>query len=196
MSYVLSQFQACPFLPGICRAFVILFWKSSKCPTVGPGVQYTKSLYYLSNISPFRLNHSLIPAQRECLFIQTLQTIHWLFSPHVPKLITMTGSNFLKWNIEKGTTLTASRRMPHPRAEVFWQIPTRPVPEGGGGMGHYCSVFPLTLTFTLLASPCWLLTFTYFLTADIKFSCCFSNEIRLLCFLSLALALSLLSALA
>ena len=76
MSYVPSQFQACPFLPGICRAFVILFWKSSKCPTVGPGVQYTKSLYYLSNISPFRLNHSLIPAQRECLFIQTLQTIH------------------------------------------------------------------------------------------------------------------------
>ena len=24
---------------GICRAFVILFWKSYKCPTVGPGVQ-------------------------------------------------------------------------------------------------------------------------------------------------------------
>ena len=92
---------------------------------------------------------------------------------------------------------------PHPRAEVFWQIPTawtdkmtnpRPIP-GGGGMGtlgwlsHYYSIFPLTLTFTLLASPCWLLAFSYFLTADIKFSCCFPNEIRLLCFLSLALAL-------
>ena len=24
---------------GICRAFVILFWKSYNCPTVGPGVQ-------------------------------------------------------------------------------------------------------------------------------------------------------------
>ena len=27
---------------GICRAFVILFWKSYKCPMVGPGV-YTKT---------------------------------------------------------------------------------------------------------------------------------------------------------
>ena len=27
---------------GICRAFVILFWKSYKCPTVGPGV-HTKT---------------------------------------------------------------------------------------------------------------------------------------------------------
>ena len=105
------------------------------------------------------------------------------------ELITMAGSNFLKWNIEKGTTLTASRRTPHPRAEVLWQIPTartdkmtnaRPIP--GGGMGHYYSVFPLTLTFTMLASPWWLLALSYFLTADIKFSCCFSSEIRLLCF--------------
>ena len=32
-------------------------------------------------------------------------------------------------------------------------------------------------------------SFSPFLTADIKFSCCFSNKIRLLCFLSLALAL-------
>ena len=58
-----------------------------------------------------------------------------------------------------------------------------------GWLSHYYSIFPLTLTFTLLASPCWLLAFSYFLTADIKFSCCFPNEIRLLCFLSLALAL-------
>ena len=27
---------------GICRAFVILFWKSYKCPTMGPGV-HTKT---------------------------------------------------------------------------------------------------------------------------------------------------------
>ena len=58
-----------------------------------------------------------------------------------------------------------------------------------GWLSHYYSIFPLTLTFTLLASPCWLLAFSYFLTVDIKFSCCFPNEIRLLCFLSLALAL-------
>ena len=32
---------------------------------------------------------------------------------------------------------------------------------------------------------------SHFLTADIKLSCCFPNKIRLLCFLSLALALSL-----
>ena len=31
----LSQFQACTSPSGICRAFVILFWKSYKCPTVG-----------------------------------------------------------------------------------------------------------------------------------------------------------------
>ena len=30
------------FPSGICRAFVILFWKSYKCPMVGPGV-YTKT---------------------------------------------------------------------------------------------------------------------------------------------------------
>ena len=110
--------------------------------------------------------------------------------------ITMAGSNFLKWNIEKGTTLTASRRMPLPREEVFWQIPTagtdkmtnaRPIPGGGGDgtldwLSHYYSVFPPTITFTLLASPWWLLAFSYFVTADIKFSYCFSSEIRLLCF--------------
>ena len=31
----LSQFPAYPSPLGICRAFVILFWKSCKCPTVG-----------------------------------------------------------------------------------------------------------------------------------------------------------------
>ena len=29
-------------LPSICRAFVILFWESYKCPTVGPGI-HTKT---------------------------------------------------------------------------------------------------------------------------------------------------------
>ena len=58
---------------------------------------------------------------------------------------------------------------------------------GGGGEGtlgwlsHYYSVFQLKLTFTLLACPCWLLAF-FFLTTDIEFSCCFPNEIHLLCF--------------
>ena len=41
----------------------------------------------------------------------------------------------------------------------------------------------LPLSFTLLAAS------IYFLTAGTKFSCCSSSEIRLLCFLSLALAL-------
>ena len=43
----LSQFQAsgspCPALSGICRAFVISFWKSCKCHTVGPGVHTKKN---------------------------------------------------------------------------------------------------------------------------------------------------------
>ena len=51
-----------------------------------------------------------------------------------------------------------------------------------------CSPFSLPLNFTLLAA-----SISYFLTAAIKFSCYSSNEIGLLCFLSLALALSLLS---
>ena len=33
----LSQFQAGPSPPGICRVFVIFVWKTCKCPTVGPG---------------------------------------------------------------------------------------------------------------------------------------------------------------
>ena len=33
--------------PGFCRAFVILFWKSCKCPMVGPGV-HTKTHLWLS----------------------------------------------------------------------------------------------------------------------------------------------------
>ena len=64
----------------------------------------------------------------------------------------------------------------------------RPIPGGDGtfdGLSHYYSVFPLpALTFTLLACPCWLLAFSYFLTADIKFSCSFSKEIRILFFIS------------
>ena len=44
-------------------------------------------------------------------------------------------------------------------------------------------------------SPCWPLAFLIFLTVDRNFSCCFSNELPILCFSSLALsvALSLLS---
>ena len=38
----LSQFQAGPSPPGICRVFVIFVWKTCKCPTVGPGGYYKK----------------------------------------------------------------------------------------------------------------------------------------------------------
>ena len=73
--------------------------------------------------------------------------------PPMCELITMAGSNFLKWNIEKG-----SRRIDKspPRAEVFWQIPTawtdkmtnpRPIP-GGGGDGHAWLTEPLLLDFS------------------------------------------------
>ena len=51
-----------------------------------------------------------------------------------------------------------------------------------------CSPFSLPLIFTLVAA-----SISHFLTAAIKFSCYSSNEIGLLFFLSLALALSLLS---
>ena len=50
------------------------------------------------------------------------------------------------------------------------------------------SLFSLPLIFTLVAA-----SISHFLTAAIKFSRYSSNEIGLLCFLSLALALSLLS---
>ena len=49
-------------------------------------------------------------------------------------------------------------------------------------------IFSLPLIFTLLAA-----SISHFLTATMKFSCFSSKEIRLLCFKSLALALSLLS---
>ena len=45
--------------------------------------------------------------------------------------------------------------------------------------------FSLPFIFTLLTT-----SISYFLTTTAKFSCCSSNEICLLCFLSLALALS------
>ena len=48
--------------------------------------------------------------------------------------------------------------------------------------------FSLPVCFTLVAA-----SISHILTAAIKFSCCSSNEIGLLCFLSLVLALSLLS---
>ena len=48
--------------------------------------------------------------------------------------------------------------------------------------------FSLPLTFTLVGA-----SISHFLTPAIKFSCFSSNEIWLLCFLSLTLALSLLS---
>ena len=51
-----------------------------------------------------------------------------------------------------------------------------------------CSLFSLPLIFTLVAAG-----ISHFLTAAIKFSCYSSNESGVLCFLSLALALSLLS---
>ena len=55
-------------------------------------------------------------------------------------------------------------------------------------------MFRFTFCFRFrLFSPWWLLAFPLFLTSAIKFSSFSSNEIGLLCFLSLALALSLLS---
>ena len=52
-----------------------------------------------------------------------------------------------------------------------------------------CSLFfSPPLFFTLVAA-----SISHFLTAAIKFSCYSSNEIGLLCFLSLSLSLSLLS---
>ena len=54
------------------------------------------------------------------------------------------------------------------------------------GPVHY--FFSLPLIFTLVAA-----SISHFLTPTIKFSCFSSNKICLLCFLSLALALSLLS---
>ena len=55
-------------------------------------------------------------------------------------------------------------------------------------MNSFSLYFLLPLTFTLVA-----FSISRFLTADIKFFCFPSVEIILLCFLSLALALSLLS---
>ena len=53
-----------------------------------------------------------------------------------------------------------------------------------------CSPFSsLPLIFTLLVAS---ISHFEFLTAAIKFSCCFCNEMHILCFSSLALALSLL----
>ena len=52
----------------------------------------------------------------------------------------------------------------------------------------FAFIFSLPLIFTLLAAG-----ISHFLTAAMKFSCFSSNEIRVLCFQSLALALSLLS---
>ena len=46
---VLSQFQVHPSPPGFCRAFVILFWKSCKCPKAAPGV-HTKTHLWLSTL--------------------------------------------------------------------------------------------------------------------------------------------------
>ena len=64
----------------------------------------------------------------------------------------------------------------------------RPIP---GGYGHAWLTEPLLLGFSTDAyfSPCWLLAFSYFLTTDINFHVVFPAKIRLLCFLSLALAL-------
>ena len=55
--YWLSQFQAGPYppnpRPGICRVFVIQFWRSCKCPTMGlkngvqlPHPRTTPKLYF------------------------------------------------------------------------------------------------------------------------------------------------------
>ena len=52
----------------------------------------------------------------------------------------------------------------------------------------FAFIFSLPLSFTLLPA-----SISHFLTAAMKFSCFSSNEIRLLCFQSLALALPLLS---
>ena len=52
----------------------------------------------------------------------------------------------------------------------------------------FAFIFSLPLIFTLLAA-----NISHFLTPAMKFSCFSSNEIRLLCFQSLALALPLLS---
>ena len=52
----------------------------------------------------------------------------------------------------------------------------------------FAFIFPIPLLFTSMAAG-----LSYFLTAIMKFSCFSSKEIRLLCFQSLALALSVLS---
>ena len=58
-----------------------------------------------------------------------------------------------------------------------------------------CSLFfPLPLIFYPDGFSLLTASISHFLTADIKCSCCFCNKIRPLCFLSLALALSLLPA--
>ena len=56
-----------------------------------------------------------------------------------------------------------------------------------------CPLFYAAAHFTLLASSFLAASISRFLTADIKFSGCFSNKIRLLCSLSLTLVFSLLS---
>ena len=53
---------------------------------------------------------------------------------------------------------------------------------------HFFFFFSLPLIFTSVAT-----SISYFLTTTFKFSCVSSNGIGLLCFLSLGLALSLLS---
>ena len=55
----------------------------------------------------------------------------------------------------------------------------------------FCCLYSFFLFFFSAArfSPCWLLEISYFLTAATKCSCCPCYEIRLLCFLSLDLAL-------
>ena len=83
--------------------------------------------------------------------------------------------------------------MPHPRAEVFWQIPTAGTNkmtnawQMPGGDGHAWLTEPLLLGFSADAyfylAGLSLLTpsISYFLTTDIEFSCCFPNEIRFFC---------------
>ena len=48
-AWAIAMAQSVPGVPILLQAFIILFWKSCKCPTVGPGV-HTKTLRWGYNI--------------------------------------------------------------------------------------------------------------------------------------------------
>ena len=48
---LLSQFRTCPPASCLTRSFVIFFWKSRKCPTVGQA-DHTKTLLWGFKVTP------------------------------------------------------------------------------------------------------------------------------------------------